>query len=298
MRHPSHTAIAGLAAFIAALTLLFAPRPVEAAHPLRLADFSTQSRVELEIAYGKMKAPLPADYTHYLLRVEANLHQGVHLKIGLPFSGYSGVDGSDNFIRGNVLLGASYHLPLLEWLSMGFELRLYLPTYERAQSVDYGMLQDPRRAVLTHWHYRFQYALEDSFPINTNVAARFEVAGFYTQLEGGFTWAPNIRQRSETVRKDNVWILHYGLALGYDLFGYVELGAAITGLFDPQSDTSNMAHILGQPYLSPRSMTVVSIGPRVQYKWAVFRFEANFPLESDFRDMLSPYYLFALQAQF
>jgi|GEM_PF-2821839 len=276
----------------------FSSTDSQAAHPLRLTDYSPQSRVELEIGFGKMKFPLKADYIHYLLGVEADVYRGLHLNIAIPFSGYNGAEGVDNFIRGNMLLGLSYKLPLLEWLSAGFGVRFYLPTYERANSIDFGTGIDPRRAVLAHWHYRFQYALEDSFPIVCEMAVKFEKYNFFAQLEGAFTWAPNIRERDGIDRKDNVLILQYGLGIGYDILGYVEINASITGLYDPAENARNIGDILGLPYSSPRSLTVFTVGPRVQYKWAVFRFEANIPIEGDFRKMLEPYYLFALQAQF
>ncbi len=268
------------------------------AHPLRLTDYSERSRIELEVAAGWMNEPLPAHFQHYLLAADVNVAQGWHLRLAVPFSGYSGVDGADNFIRGNILVGGSYRLDLAEWVSLGFGLRLYMPTYERADSVDFGLPQDPRRAILSHWHYRFQYAFEDSFPVTPELAACFQTHGFFAQVEGGFTWAPLVRERDALNRKDNNWLLNYGLGLGYDLFGYVELNASLTGLVDPNSSGANLGDLLGLPIRRPRSLHAVTIGPRAQYKWAVIRFEASIPLEKRFRDLLDPYYLVALQVQF
>lgn len=290
--------LSGIVFCIILLVGLFISAPLKAAHPLRLTDYSKQTRVELEIGFGKMKHPFKADYMHYLLGVEADVYRGLHLNVFIPFSGYSGPEGADNFIRGNLLLGLNYNFPILDWLSAGVGIRLYTPTYERAGSVDYGTGIDPRRAVLAHWHYRFQYALEDSFPIATEMAVKVDTHGFFAQLEGAFTWAPNIRERDEIQRKSNVLMLQYGLGIGYDILGYVELGASVTGLYDPAENASNMSDILGLPYNAPRALTVLTVGPRFQYKWGVFRFEANIPLEKDFRKMLDPYYFFALQAQF
>jgi hypothetical protein len=270
----------------------------QAAHPLRLTDYSDGHRLDLEIAYGTMQQPLPATFTHYLLGVDANVYPGLHVRLGIPFSGYSGIGGADNFIRGNLMLGTSFKLPLADWVSLGAELRLYLPTYERAEAEDFGLPQDPRRAVLTHWHYRFQYALEDSFPVTPSLMLAFNKLGFFAQFEGGFTWAAALLERADVPRKDQVWIGHWGAMAGYDLFGYVELSAGFTGLVDATRSAANMADLIGRPYDAPNSLSAAVVGLRAQYKWAVFRFEANLPLEPGFRRMLDPWYLFALQAQF
>lgn len=283
---------------LALIALWLAPMQALAAHPPRLTDYSEGHRLDLEIAYGSMSRPLPATFTHYLLTVEANVHPGLHVRVGVPFSGYFGIEGRDNFIRGNVLLGASYQLALTDWLFWGAELRLYLPTYERAEPVDYGLPQDPRRAVLTHWHYRFQYALEDGFPVTPATMLRMEKWGFFSQAEGGLTWAAAVREREGIDRKDHLLIGHWGVVAGYDLFGYVELAGGFTGLVDAQATARNMADLLGLPFRAPHSLSAAVLSLRAQYRWAVFRFEANLPLEPDFRGMLDPWYLFALQAQF
>ena len=278
--------------------LLWWTGAAEAAHPLRLTDYSTRSRVGLEVAYGQMKEPLPSDYLHYLLSVEANVYSGTHVLIGVPFSGYSSIDGGDSFIRGNVLVGATYSLTPTDWLAIGFGLRLYLPTFQRAEAALYPVEQDPRRAALSHWHYRFQYAIEDRFPFAPELALKAERWGLFAQLEGGFSFAPEVREREEVTRKAKLWLLHYGFGAGYDIMGYVEIGAAITGLADPEEDAGNVGEIMGLPFRRPRSMHVVTAGPRAQYKWAAFRFEANFPIERRFRDSLDPYHLFAFHVQF
>ena len=287
-------------ALLCAVLLLscFVPTPAKAAHPLRLTDYSDRSRIGLEIAFGKMKSPTPADFVHYLLEIDANIYHGTHLLLGIPFSGYSGVDGDDNFIRGNILVGGAYRLALAEWLSLGFALKLYLPTYERAGSVDFGFDQDPRRAILSHWHYRFQYALEDNFPMSPELAAKFDYAGFFFQLEGGATWAPLVRRRPELIRKNPVVFLHWGAGLGYDILGYLELNATVTGLFDPDAEADNTGDLLAMKYKRPISMHVATVGPRAQYKYFAARFEANFPLEPRFREILQPYYSLTLQVQF
>ena len=92
-------------------------------------------------------------------------------------------------------------------------------------------------------------------------------------------------------------MLEYGAGLGYDIMGYVELGASLTGLADPDKKAKNLGDVMGLSAKRPRSLHVVTVGPRAQYKWAVLRFEANFPLESRFRSMLDPYYSVAFQVQ-
>ncbi|RJO66536.1 MAG: hypothetical protein C4523_12165 [Myxococcales bacterium] len=291
-------AFARLAAGLVAALVFCLSDPSQAAHPLRLTDYSPQSRIGLEAAYGRMKEPLPADLLHYLLEVDANIHAGLHLRLGLPFSGYSGAGGADNFIRGNLLVGASYDWPLADFFSLGFGLRLYLPTYERADPIDVGVPQDPRRAALAQWHYRFQYALEDGFPVVPELAARFRYAGFYTQLEGAFTWAPNVRESDEAARKANITLLQYGVGIGYDVLGYVEFGASFTGLVDPASSGANLGDALGLPVDRPRSLHAATVGVRGQYKWFAARFETTLPLDSRHWEMLAPTYIGALQTQF
>ncbi len=280
------------------LILLATATFAEAAHPLRLTDYSEQSRVELEIAGGKMKNPLPATFMHYLLTVDANVHANTHLWLGIPFSGYEGVAGTDNMIRGNLLLGAGYRLSITDWVCLGFGLRLYLPTYERAAPTFLGLDRDPLRALMSHWHYRFQYALSDRFPVSPEMMVRFEKAGFFAQLEGAFTWAPEIRERTDAVREKHVLLFQWGAGLGYDVLGYVELNASVTGLLDADGEAKNLAEILGVPVRAPRTLHALSVGPRAQYKWFVFRFEAAIPLESEFRERLDPWYTGAVQVQF
>ncbi len=291
-----------LRALILAILLLgccwTVPRSAEAAHPLRLTDYSPQSRITLEIGGGQIDEPLPADFIHYLLEADINVYQGLHIQFGIPFSGYSGIDGGDNFIRGNLLLGATYRMSLTGWFQVGFGLKFYLPTYERAEIDNPGLAQDPRRAVLSHWHYRFGYAMEDHAPMAAEMALLFEHMGFFTQLEGAFTYAPIVDEPDGVNRKDNVLMLQYGLSVGYDILGYVELAATLAGLCDPSDDGANLGDIVGLAADRPRSFHVVSVGPRAQYKWFAIRFEAAFPLEKRFRQTFDPYYTGALQVQF
>jgi len=280
------------------LLLVLTSAIAEAAHVWPQTDYSPKSRVGLEVAFGHMNEPVPADYLHYLFNLDFSVIENLHLRLGIPFSGYSGAYGKDNFIRGNILLGASYMYPVTPWLHVGGGLRLFTPTYESADPPSTGLMVDPRRALLTHWQYRFQYAMEDYFPISPEIGLRMMRWNVFTQWDFGFTYAFEVDENERYNREYHMWMLHYAFALGYDFWGYAELCVSLAGIADPESDGKHMRSLTGNPLYTERNMHVVSIGPRGQYKWAVFFFEASFPLEKAYREVLDPYYHFTFQVEF
>lgn len=280
-----------------ALALAFVPCQAFAEHPLAIVDYSPQSRVSLEMSGGKLKEPLPVTTLSYRLAFEIEAIEHLHLRLAVPFMSYKGSQGSDTFIRGNILLGASYALPLQDWLTLGFALDLYTPTYQRAKTNAVSLPQDPRRAIVLNDLERFGYSLAERFPISPSLALRAQGLGMYLAAEFGGSYTPAVRGQAK-LRQKQMGFLQYGLAFGYNLFDYVELNATFWGLVDPSSEAHGMKELLGLSYKSPRTATLLVIGPRFQYGWAALSFQVGVPLENDLRRMRGPSYSGAFTVQF
>ena len=277
------------------LWLLAAPALAE--HPLALVDYAPQSRLSLEMGGGRLKNPLSVTTLSYRLSFEIEAIERLHVRLGVPFMSYKGAQGSDTFIRGNILLGLSYAVAPTDWLTLGSTLDLYTPTYQRAKMNAVSLPQDPRRAILINDLEHFGYALAERFPITPSLALGAHGYGVYAAAEFGGSYTPAVRGEAKR-RQKQMGFVHYGLALGYNLLDYVEFRAAVWGLVDPSQDAHSMKELLGLSYKSPRTTTTVVVGPRLQYGWAALAFQVGVPLESDLRRLRGPAYSGAFTAQF
>ncbi len=280
------------------IMLLAFASPLFAAHTWPQTDYSPKNRIGLEVAFGKMQKPVQSDFLHYLFNIDYNLIENLHLRFGFPFSGYSGAYGKDNFIRGNIMFGASYMYPVTGWLQVGGSLKIFTPTYEKADPPSTGLGIDPRAQLLSHWNYRFQYALEDYFPFSPEVSLRLNRWNLFTQFDFGFTYAVEVEDDKKFQRDTHFWMLHYAASIGYDFWGYVELASGVSALVDPDDSGQNLRAFTGNPYAKERTQHAFDIMLRGQYKWAALIFAASVPLEEDFRNRLDPYYHFTFQTEF
>ncbi len=288
-----------LALFLMLFTIFFVNvAEVRAETPILLTDISPGSRIELEAGMAETLKPVESDGVHYLLHMELEVIENGHFRIGVPFSGYTGPLGRDNFIRGNLMGGFSYNHPFTDWFRLGGVVRLYFPTYESAETVDFGWPSDPRRAALMHWHTRFEYAFEDYFPFETQLTFKFEKWGVFLQGEGGWTYAVRTEKNRYLDRPRHVQMGQYGLSLGYKPIEYVEFGLAAVGLVDPEPSIQNLEALLAAPKLRSSSRTSAVSGIRLAYEWAYAAFSASFPLESEFRRSMHPTYLFTFGVRF
>ncbi len=266
--------------------------------PLLITDISPGSLIEFEAGMASTSKPVESDAVHYLLHFQLEIIENGHLLIGLPFSGYTGPLGRDNFIRGNLMGGFSYNYPFTDWFRLGGVLRLYFPTYEGVEAVDFGYPSDPRRAALMHWHSRFEYAFEDYFPFEAQLTFKLEKWGLFLQGEGGWTYAVRTAENRYLDRPLHVWMGQYGLSLGYKPIEYVEFGVAAVGIADPQPSVRNLEALWAASKLRTSSRTQAISGIRLAYDWATAAFSASFPLEEEFRHAMNPTYLFSFGVRF
>lgn len=284
---------------VAAVWLAFCA-VAHAEHPIGVVDYSPGSRLAFDIGGGSLYEPLESTNLHYLLSADLEVIPHLHVRAGIPFSGYTGAYGTDSFIRGNIKVGASYGIPLRPDLTLGFALDLYTPTYQRSGllNLNQSLPQDPRRAAMLPWHREFGYALADRFPMQATGSLLYTRAHAYAQLELGGTYAPRVRQPSGFHEPLQMGLMQASAAVGYNLFDIAEIGASVTSLIDPTSDAANMRDYLGLGVKSPRHVTLLSLGPRLQYEWAVWAMTVAFPLESRLARMMGVVYNGSFQAQF
>ncbi len=192
-------------------------------------------RLGLELNFGKTASSPSINWHSAVIRLSLPIVNRLRIDAAMPFFGYKGEIGEDNFIRGNIKATAAFEFyQSSRWL-LYLEGSVYFPTFEDSGGGGLFYPIDLRQSALSHLLCEPGFGFGKFYSIQAAVGGRYIFSDLLISLRIGNETLP---ERGESAAILEAEVL-------YDVYAGLMFGAHWASLFDLKGDASYTKHFLG-----------------------------------------------------
>ena len=260
--------------------------------PLHRMDPDSGHRLFARFHVGVAHAPAKAIHTHALFGVDGSLLKAdtLHLTFRLPFSGWTGGSGNENFVLGNLMAGVRGRWLQTDLLSLHTSGEIYLPTFESPSPGSGPFEDDPRQIVLGHWMERPGLALQGYMSFSTDTALTLRLGRVQIGLEGGALFGVELRRSDWDRDTDLVGFLRYVTDVSVWIVGPWSMTASWVGLVDLSRGGEGVQQLVGLAYPESRWLHGVALAAQFHFDGWFFGVSGTYLLGQDQIDRIDPFF--------